>query len=518
MPFVSEFISTLRDSKGKKITQLLWGDTVEVLGTGPNGTKKCVVRCQEGFLPSDHIGDEELLEIYIIDVGQGDGILFKTPDGKWHVIDGGKPRGEDGLSKNAVNFMMWKFSKELKIPVEIETAIASHSDLDHYGGLTDLMNVDDITIEKFFHCGVARYAAAPKLGKKEKGKVAPFPNGSNGIGRSGSFLVDLLTGKTSFRNPSRPFAATFAAFAERVGKVPKTVRRLDASDGHLDGYGPGNASGVDIAVLSPIVEDFGAGKGLRSLGGDALTSNGQSICLRLDMGKARILLTGDLNTKSQKILLSYVDAAEFQVDVAKACHHGAEDVHYPFVGAMGARATVVSSGDNETFAHPRPVLLGASAFLGRAGVTEDGDPMPPLLYSTGSLDSARRHNAGICGSRRVWARQSQEVSSGRRGDRPEVLESETQEHHSLSGGNRPGVWPGERSHGWHPHSHRHDGRVRVGLRRQGLEGRGESATRAVSWCWPVSRHDCGKALPRFVAVVPDTGRDKVLILRHSMSR
>ena len=157
--------------------------------------------------------------------------------------------------------------------------------------------------------------------------------------------MDLLTGKTSFRNPSRPFAKTFAAFAERVGKVPKTVRRLDASAGHLEGYGPGNASGVDIAVLSPVVEDFGAGKGLRSLGGDAQTSNGQSICLRLDMAKPRILLTGDLNTKSQKILLSYVDAAEFQVDVAKACHHGAEDVHYPFVGAMGARATVVSSGD-----------------------------------------------------------------------------------------------------------------------------------------------------------------------------
>ena len=73
MPFVSEFVSTLRESNGKKITQVLWGDTVKVLGNGPNGTKKCVVRCQEGLLPSGHIGDEELLEVYIIDVGQGDG-------------------------------------------------------------------------------------------------------------------------------------------------------------------------------------------------------------------------------------------------------------------------------------------------------------------------------------------------------------------------------------------------------------------------------------------------------------
>ena len=69
----------------------------------------------------------------------------------------------------------------------IETAITSHSDLDHYGGMTDLMNVGGITIEKFFHCGVLRYAASPKLGKKTKGKSHHSrrdPTGSDDQGRS----------------------------------------------------------------------------------------------------------------------------------------------------------------------------------------------------------------------------------------------------------------------------------------------------------------------------------------------
>jgi len=52
------------------------------------------------------------------------------------------------------------------------------------------------------------------------------------------------------------------------------------------------------------------------------------------------------------------------------------------VRAMAARATVISSGDNEDYAHPRPRILGASARYGRDSRDLDGELMPPLLYST----------------------------------------------------------------------------------------------------------------------------------------
>ena len=53
-----------------------------------------------------------------------------------------------------------------------------------------------------------------------------------------------------------------------------------------------------------------------------------------------------------------------------------------FLKAMAARATISSSGDNESYAHPRPRVLGASAMYGREGVDHRNRTVPPLLYST----------------------------------------------------------------------------------------------------------------------------------------
>ena len=49
---------------------------------------------------------------------------------------------------------------------------------------------------------------------------------------------------------------------------------------------------------------------------------------------------------------------------------------------MAGRATVISSGDNEDYSHPRPVVMGASARYGREARGRDGDVLPPLVYST----------------------------------------------------------------------------------------------------------------------------------------
>jgi hypothetical protein len=53
-----------------------------------------------------------------------------------------------------------------------------------------------------------------------------------------------------------------------------------------------------------------------------------------------------------------------------------------FVRAMKARATVISAGDNEDDAHPRPRVLGASARYDREAKSAKGRVLPLLLYST----------------------------------------------------------------------------------------------------------------------------------------
>lgn len=50
-------------------------------------------------------------------------------------------------------------------------------------------------------------------------------------------------------------------------------------------------------------------------------------------------------------------------DVAKACHHGSEDISWRFMEKMSPIATMFSCGDQETHVHPRALVLGMSGAL-----------------------------------------------------------------------------------------------------------------------------------------------------------
>lgn len=392
--FVGKFKSKFKPDKGKNF-QLIWGDPVRI-DKDANGNDVVRARSRKGSRIPANLVDNGLLEIYVIDVGQGDGVLMRTPDDKWHLIDAGTTNSRQQLRKGAPNFLHWKFIRDLgRDKIELENVILTHSDLDHFGGMIDLFSKKlipigsrpersfELEVENFYHCGMGRFAHSPRLGKVEEGTVAPFPMGDHGIREKGKFITELLSGKSSFKNPARPFTDDFRDLAKGVGSIPKKVARLDTSIPFLPGYAPQDHKGCTIRVLGPVIEKTQHDKkGLRWLSSESKTRNGHSIVLRVDCGNARILLTGDLNTKSQKLLLSYLPEEEFAADVAKGCHHGADDVDLGFVRAIGARATVISSGDNENFAHPRPRVLGASARYGREGVDENGEFSPPLLYST----------------------------------------------------------------------------------------------------------------------------------------
>jgi hypothetical protein len=56
-----------------------------------------------------------------------------------------------------------------------------------------------------------------------------------------------------------------------------------------------------------------------------------------------------------------------------------------FVKALRARSTVIWSGDNEGFSHPRPIVMGAAGRYGREAVDAQNTRervLPPLVYST----------------------------------------------------------------------------------------------------------------------------------------
>jgi len=167
---------------------------------------------------------------------------------------------------------------------------------------------------------------------------------------------------------------------------PTPIRRLSHNDEFLPGFGPNNDGEPAIRVLGPVEFDIDGKPALRRFsGGDSKNTNGVSLLLRVDYGRSRVLLTGDLNKVSQQALLKdYVgERSEFACDVAKACHHGSEDVSYQFLQAMRPASTIISSGDNEGHDHPRPSIIAASATTGYLQLEAgDDELLTPLVYST----------------------------------------------------------------------------------------------------------------------------------------
>jgi hypothetical protein len=150
-----------------------------------------------------------------------------------------------------------------------------------------------------------------------------------------------------------------------------------------------------------------------------VTKNGHSVILQLRIGKLKVMLGGDLNTESEDYLLRHYaqtnseashlesrlyeikakgstatpaekqELAEaetelqaiitkgrrhFQADVSKACHHGSHHFSETFLQVLNSIVTVISSGDEESYAHPRPDALGSFGKYGRG--------VRPLIFST----------------------------------------------------------------------------------------------------------------------------------------
>jgi beta-lactamase superfamily II metal-dependent hydrolase len=384
----------------RKLLELLWGDQARVVEEGAPRSK-VRARGKIGYVSNAALGDESLLEVYFIDVGQGDGVLIRTPAGRHVMIDGGYKRASQPTGKNAADFVDWKFVKDYGLSqIHLDAMLASHNDADHYGGLWDLLNVDqreeldaqDIRVDAFYHAGVAWWIH-PAGGDRWLGPTSP----------DRKFLTQLMGARPEVEAALEEAAnpRLQGEWAQCMGSVTQArtldgaatpIRRLSHVARHVPGFDGGDGDAA-IRVLAPVEKEVEGRPALRSYGAaPSRNTNGNSLLLRLDYKRARILLTGDLNTDSQRALLDdYVGhRIEFQCDVAKACHHGSDDVSYEFLSAMRPAVTVISSGDNEGHDHPRPAIVAASATTGYLEIAADRI-VTPLVYST---EIARSVNLG----------------------------------------------------------------------------------------------------------------------------
>lgn len=393
----------------------IWGDRVKTISTDGNAVK-VRGRGTEAWVNKRHLGGEPLLEVYVVDVGQGDGLLVVTPEGHNIMVDGGNIRAFQNGGTNAADFVDWKFFKDYtsfadrknpeKSKIALDAMIATHNDIDHFGGLWDLIDQDDknraeldasiVTVDEIYHAGLSWWFDGYKDPAKKKGakrSLGPITKGH---------YTKLIGNRTSARAATKnlkdpdkdTLSGSWGKFVHAAtkskgsdGKATPITRLSNKTHDFLPGFSSNDPkkNKCAIRVLGPIEGTVSSNAALKKYpDGDSKNTNGHSVILRVDYGDRRIMLTGDLNTHSQNhIMKTYDDEfiPEFVCDVAKGCHHGSHDVSYAFLAGMRPVATVISSGDAETHDHPRPNIVSASAITGRK-LIENDRMITPLVYMT----------------------------------------------------------------------------------------------------------------------------------------
>ncbi len=366
----------------KKVEHLIWGDEVSVLEK-QGDWRRVYSRGALGWMHEQDLQSNRLLEVNFIDVGQGDGCFIVTPDNDLILIDAGK---EDHIYR----FLHWRF-RHFQPPIAFKAAVITHPDTDHYYGFNEFFNQDDPPAQNvhfacIYHNGIIERSGDLDTWTKEVIADRPALEKILGAEKKGKEFLGLLR---KARDSGRVDDICMLAAAKN-----KSV------EVYMPGYGKGQHS-VSIRVLAPVPEGPGQALRLRKFGDKGPTKNGNSIVLRLEYGKVRLLLGGDLNIPAEQYLLGhYGDAGKpfkelteeektkviekahefLGADVAKSCHHGSADLSVEFLRAIDAVATVVSSGDKEPYCHPRPETLGVLGKYGR------GDW--PLIFSTELARSA----------------------------------------------------------------------------------------------------------------------------------
>lgn len=367
------------------INQLLWGDWARVDTIDGNWVNiQC--RRRSGWVRKENLQVEQILEVNFVDVGQGDGCHIQTPEDKSIIVDAGE-------SDNMFRFLCWRFGKFSK-KFTFESFVISHPDKDHYQGFTSLFKHLKVHVSSIYHNSIVEQITAGKstLGSDKK------------IGRT-RYLTGLIKTldelkkitQSAVRRGRRKYPKLLK-LAIDSGRV-KDIKGLHASSdwqqpNYLPGYSPNDNRGLTFKILGPVPEELTVGNALlRKLGSNAVTKNGHSLVLLLEIGNVKMLLGGDLNEPAQNYLLEHYTGLDpepstvaeteqlieegrkhFEVDIAKACHHGSAHVAINFLQSTNPLATVISSGDNEPHSHPRPDTLG---MIGKYSRSER-----PLIFST----------------------------------------------------------------------------------------------------------------------------------------
>jgi competence protein ComEC len=375
--YAETFKTIDQSGKGKsKNNTILMGSYVKLIGEQSGDWEKVTAFGIDGWIANSAIGDSPGFKCFYIDVGQGDAALIEVgndENGMKMLIDGGP---SDNLGRY-LNKWQYTYYLNKGIKVHFDYVFISHFDKDHYKGLVDIINDEHYTFGTIYHNGIAKFNRDKETCPKEY---------NTGLGKK------VKEDKEYYLTTCFDSIDDLAALKDKGGMQDLQETFLSAvqnarSQGRLQDFKRAdyqttlpvkkiNGRQLKIQVLAPVRSaTISSGPAFKYFEDESHTINGHSLVLKFKYGKKSFLFGGDLNIPAEEHLLAHYQGENvFKVDVAKSCHHGASEFTTEFMKQVNPFATVISSGDNESYSHPRADAIGCAGKYARSD--------RPLVFST----------------------------------------------------------------------------------------------------------------------------------------
>ncbi|MBQ4045887.1 MAG: ComEC/Rec2 family competence protein, partial [Lachnospiraceae bacterium] len=253
------------------------------------------------------------LQIRVLDVGQGDGIVMETPQGQVFCIDGGST-----TEQNLAEYVYKPYLLHEGIR-QIDGWLITHTDYDHYSGMLEILKSE---------------FSRESEGRSEADHVHEY------AGQYGLFHIEHVYMPFIFQD------------SELAREIERYTDIIYISEG--DQLVLGNLS---LTVLHPAADEM------------VRDSNDGSAAVLAEYGSFSALFTGDLPAEHEMEMLGALadyDTAEAGtitdadggITVLKCGHHGSRTASSgSLLDAIHPQAAVISCGLNNSYGHPHQEVL-----------------------------------------------------------------------------------------------------------------------------------------------------------------
>lgn len=331
--------------------------------------------------------------LVVCDVGQGDALLLRTGPASAIAVDTGpEPDREDAcLRRFAIN--------------DIPLVILTHFHEDHIGGLAGLLagrkvGAIETTIVDDPPAGARQVRAEAAAAGVPVRRVQPFERGR--IGRVAWHA--LWPDPQGLPSPKQ---------GDEREEPKRGMSGMDGMSGMGgEGSGPNNSSIVLAVSIDPdsaatTASAFTAADSTGVSTASALASATRSgasvtgVVAPASDGPLTALLTGDIESPVQQLLLSGSHRDELRAMVLKVPHHGSSNQAPGFVAAVDPSVAIISVGRGNPYGHP---AVRALRLMGSGGARVyrtdlDGDVIIEQSPDPGQLAIRAQHGDGVPGDR-----------------------------------------------------------------------------------------------------------------------